>query len=122
MSKPAFCKKHNVQLFIQTSPRLADAIECTEYFNSDEIVRLKILSHGEIFEYKIDRTFVNELSMIPVDDEVILRDRDEKEKKLNDRLLIQKITRAMKWVCPVCLSEILTKDDKKQVGWAPPTI
>ena len=113
MSKPAFCKKHNVQLFIQTSPRLTEAIEYNKKLNPDEIVKLKILSYGKIFEYKIDRTFANELSMIPVDDEVILGERDEKEKKLNDRLLIQKITRAMKWVCPVCLSEILTNGDKK---------
>jgi hypothetical protein len=116
MTKPAFCKKHNVQSFVQTSPRLAEAIENNEYLSTDKIVTLKILSYGKIFEYKIDIAFVNELDIIPVDGEVMLRDRDKKEKKMNDRLIIQKITREMKWVCPICLSEIFTKSEEGQIG------
>jgi len=107
--KPAFCKKHNVQSFIQTSPRLADAIEYRENLSMDEIFTLRILSYGKIFEYKIDNTFVKEFNFAPVDGVVMLRDRDKTEKKMNDRLLIQKTTHAMKWVCPLCLSEIFDK-------------
>lgn len=115
MSKPAPCLKHGVQPFVQTSPRLAEAIEFSNHLNSDQIVTLKILSYGKIFEYKIDVAFVYEFNIIPVEGEVMLRDRDREEKKLNDRLLVQKITRAMKWVCPICLSEILPKADKESV-------
>jgi hypothetical protein len=110
--KPAFCKKHNVQSFIQTSPRLAEAIEYKVNLNIDEVVTLKILSYGKIFEYKIDNTFANEFNLAHVDGVVMLRDRDKTEKKMNDRLLIQKVTRAMKWVCPLCLSEIFEKRNK----------
>jgi len=115
MTKPAFCKKHNAQPFVQTSPRLAEAIENNDCLSPDDVVTLKILSYGKIFEYKIDSDFVNEFNIIPVDGEVMLRDRDKQEKKLNDRLLVQKITRAMKYVCPICLSEILTKGDQESV-------
>ena len=107
--KPAFCKKHNVQSFIQTSPRLAEAIEYRENLSIDEVIILKILSYEKIFEYKIDSTFVKEFNFVPVCGVVVLRDRDKKEKKMNDRLLIQKATGAMKWVCPLCLSELFEK-------------
>jgi hypothetical protein len=110
--KPAFCKIHNVQAFIQTSPRLAEAIEYRENLSIDEVVSLKILSYGEIYEYKIDYTFVKEFNFALVDGVVMLRDRDKTENKMNDRLLIQKVTRAMKWVCPLCLSEIFDKGNK----------
>ena len=116
MTKPAFCKKHKAQAFVQTSPRLSEAIENDDYLSPDDVVTLNILSYGKIFEYKIDSDFVKDFNIIPVDGEVMLRDRDKQEKKLNDRLLIQKITGAMKYVCPICLSEILTKDNKKFVG------
>jgi hypothetical protein len=113
--KPAFCKKHNIQTFIQTSLRLAEAIECKENLSVDEVIILKILSYGKIYEYKIDNTFANEFNLSPVDGVVMLRDRDKTEKKMNDRLLIQKVTREMKWVCPLCLSETLEKRNKGHV-------
>ena len=106
MMKPAFCKKHNVQSFIQTSPRFAQAIENRENLSKDEVATLRILSRGEVFDYKIDNTLVNEFNFSPVDGVVILRDRDAPGGRLNDRLLVQKVTRTMKWVCPLCLSEI----------------
>ena len=115
MMKPAFCKKHMVQSFIQTSPRLADAIEYKENLSIDEVITLKILSYGKIFEYRIDNTFANEFNLSPVDGVVMLRDRDKIENKMNDRLLIQKTTHAMKWVCPLCLSETLEKRNKGHV-------
>ena len=113
--KPAFCKKHNIQFFIQTSLRLAKAIGCKGNLSIDEVITLKILSYGKIFEYRIDNTFANEFNLSPVDGVVMLRDRDKTEKKMNDRLLIQKVTRAMKWVCPLCLSETLEKCNKGHV-------
>jgi hypothetical protein len=106
MTKPAFCKIHKVQSFILTSPRFAEAIEHRENLSTDEVITLKIHSYGKIYDYKIDDAFIKEFNLSPVDDEVILRDREKTEKKLNDRLLIQKITRAMKYVCPLCLSEV----------------
>lgn len=113
MTKPAFCKKHNVQSFILTSPRLAEAIEYRENLSIDGIVTLKILSYGKIFEYKIDDMFVKEFNFNPVDGVVMLHDREKTEKKMNDRLLIQKVTRSMKWVCPLCLSEVFMKGNRK---------
>ena len=41
------------------------------------------------------------------------QDREKTEKKLNDRLLVQKIIRAMKWVCPICLSEVFKKGNRE---------
>ena len=106
MTKPAFCKKHDVQSFILTSPRFAEAVERRENLSVDEVLTLRIHSYGKIYEYKIDDTFMEEFSLSPADGAVILYDREKTKKKLNDRLLIQKITRAMKYVCPVCLSEV----------------
>jgi hypothetical protein len=113
MTKPAFCKKHNVQSFILTSPRLAEAIENRENLSIDEIVTLKILSNEKIFEYKIDSMFVKEFNSNPVGGAVMLRDRKKTSKNMNDRLLIQKVTRTMKWVCPLCLSEVFEKGNKE---------
>lgn len=105
-TKPALCERHNIQPFILTSPHLAAAIKRGDHISSDEITKLKIFSMGKYFEYLIDIKFLKELKITPVDGVVIMRDRDKTEKKMNDRLLVQKIMREMKWVCPLCLSEV----------------
>lgn len=107
--KPAYCEKHGVEQFVLTSPRLADAIKLNEYFCSDEILKLKIESSEGCSDFFIDIELLKKFKLSEVDRVVTLHDRDKPKNILNDRLLIQKIIRYMKWVCPLCLIEIVDK-------------
>jgi len=106
--KPAFCEKHGVQQFVMTSPLLAAAITQGESIKETDLRRLQIESLGKTFEYFVDREFLDEFMIAPDKRILILKDRDKPSKQLNDRLIIQKIVREMKWVCPVCLKAVIS--------------
>lgn len=105
--KPAFCEKHGVQQFVITSPKLAAAITRSELIEEADLRKLQIDSFGKTFEYFVDSGFLSEFKIVSDEPTVILKDRDKASKKLNDRLIIQKIVREMKWVCPICLKTII---------------
>jgi hypothetical protein len=107
--KPAFCEKHGVQKFVLSSPRLAAAIAQDESIKETDLRRLQIESLGKTFEYFVDREFLDNLLIASEEQILNLKDRDKKSKQLNDRLIIQKIVREMKWVCPVCLSTVISR-------------
>lgn len=106
--KPAFCEKHGVQQFIMTSPRLAAAITQDESIKETDLRELQIETLGKTFEYFVDREFLDNLMIASGERILILKDRDKASKQLNDRLIIQKIVREMKWVCPVCLNTVIS--------------
>ena len=108
--KPVFCEIHGVQEFVITSPKLADAIAHGELIAETDLRKLQIESVGARFEYYfVDSGFLNEFQIISDSQTVSFKDRDKVSKQLNDRLIIQKIVRAMKRVCPDCLEITISK-------------
>ncbi|WP_151638235.1 hypothetical protein [Noviherbaspirillum aerium] len=102
--KPAYCQKHGVQSFIQTSPRLAEEISGTGSVDDEEIRILQIISSEKTFEYMVDTEFLKGFRLPLEPHTAALKDRDKSVKQLNDRLLVQQVTNEMKWVCPLCLN------------------
>lgn len=103
--KPAFCDRHKMQNFVLTSPSLAAVVKGDQDIFVGEIAQLTIYSFGKEFRYFVDFKFLNSFDIVPENGVVLLYDKDKLNRKMNDRLLIQKLTIEMKWVCPVCLSE-----------------
>lgn len=102
--RPAYCDKHGPQPFTQTSPKLAEKISAISSVSEVDIRRIEIDSGGKSFQYLVDVEFLKRF-MLPVDqDIVVLRNCNKGLKQLNDRLIIQKITKEMKWVCPLCFN------------------
>lgn len=106
--RPAFCEKHGAQQFVMTSPRIAAAIVRGQSIKETELRKLQIESLGKTFEYFVDSEFLDKLKIASDERTLILKDRDKRAKQLNDRLIIQKIVREMKWVCPVCLKSVIS--------------
>lgn len=107
MGKPALCKRHHIQRFITTSAKFAAAIANNESVSPEEVRTLQIDADGTIYEKKVDAGLLEQFGF-PVTHAVVrLKDRDKSAKQLNDRILILKIRKEMKWVCPVCLRELL---------------
>lgn len=104
--KPGICKKHGVQRFTITSPLLAKA-DFNDNLGGISITKLRIYSSERWSEYWVDDEYLDHFLPKHSHGEVVLHDRDVVQKKLNDRLLITKITSEMKYVCPICLSEIV---------------
>lgn len=68
-----------------------------------------------IFETTVDAGFLEELGL-PVNHAVVrLKDRDKSAMQLNDRILLLKIRKELKWVCSVCLHELLNTDNPYQL-------
>ena len=91
-----------------TSPRIAAAIVPAQSMKENELRKLKIVSLEKTFEYFVDSELLDEMKIASDERTLILKDRDKRAKRLNDRLVIQKIVRKMKWVCPVCLKSVLS--------------
>ncbi|UOD30429.1 hypothetical protein INH39_01330 [Massilia violaceinigra] len=107
MGKRAPCEKHGIQWFITTSPKLATAIDNSESVSIEEIRIVQIDSDGMIFKNTVDAGFLEELSLPFTHAVVCLKDRDKSAKQLYDRILILKMRKEMKWVCPACLRDSL---------------
>jgi len=107
--RPAYCEKHGTQSFVQTSPKLAEESFDSSAVDATDIRSLEIHSSGKIFRYVVDVEFLKGF-MHPSDRiTIILKDRDKALKQLNDRLLVQRITNEMKWICPLCLMPHLSR-------------
>lgn len=104
--RPAHCNAHAAQSFVPTSPLLAALVEKKKGIGGEEVCKIRIRSFGRDFEILVDRQFFGEFFDASTCSEVILVDRDREQNKLNDRLLIQKITSRLQWVCPVCLQQL----------------
>lgn len=94
-------------MYVATSPRLAAAISSNESMPPEEIRYLRFRNDGKSYERAVDSNFLEKFGLPVNDAVVILKDRDKALKQLNDRLLIQKIIREMKGVCPLCLDGVL---------------
>lgn len=101
------CEKHGIQKFVLTSPRLAAAVAEGNLVKKTYLLKFRIDSLDKIFEYTVDRQFLKEFQLDLRDLEITLQDRSKISKQLNDRLTIRKLLKEMKWVCPVCLNEII---------------
>lgn len=111
MSSPIICQKHGRVQPVATSPNLAEAIS-RESDGEYRIVTLEVDSRAEssrVTRYVFDREFLRKFSLSPSDDLVVLKDRSQKDKSLNDRLLINKIFSETVRVCPGCLDELIGK-------------
>ena len=97
---PKYCVKHGFQPFISTSPRLAEAISSNQSVTHDDIRYLDFDLFGRNFRETVDPTFLENFGLPSHRGVVVLKDRDKNAKQLNDRLLIQKITKEMISVCP----------------------
>lgn len=105
--RPAYCNEHGAQSFVPTSPLLATLIEEKKEIGSEEVCRIHVRSLGRDFEILVDGQFFREFFDDTARGEAFLVDRDKERKQLNDRLLIQRITGRLRWVCPVCLQRLL---------------
>lgn len=109
--KPAYCQKHGATNHTITSPRLDDAIAQGGSFDQDKICVLQIESDKGLSEYLVDEEFLSKFALVPANKVVRLRDREKDLRRLNDRLLIRRIVKEMRWVCSVCLHELLQSNE-----------
>lgn len=100
--KPGVCKRHDAQRFVLTSPRLAVAIS-NQILSPLNIFIIRVDCSGSDFEFLVDCEFPEKYGISSGESVIGLKDRDKLAKQLNDRLIIQKMVRDMKWVCPLCL-------------------
>jgi hypothetical protein len=107
--KPGLCEKHGAQRFTLTSPKLSAAAVRGEWIQAAGIRKLQIVSLNKNLEYLVDCGFLREFHINIYNSTIVLKDRDKTFKQLNDRLIIQKITGRMKWVCPACLNSIVAR-------------
>jgi hypothetical protein len=103
--KPAICKKHGAQRFTLTSPLLAKAVSGCQ-LGDVLLKKMRIYSNERWNEYWVDDEFLAHFLPQHSGDTIVLFDRDVAQNKMNDRLLIVKVTSNMEYICPVCLSEI----------------
>ena len=104
--KSALCSIHGPQGFIQTSPLLVKAIGESNLNQKMAFRELVIQSNGNRYCYLVDADFLASFGLSVDANEVTLHDRSREKKQLNDRILIQRITGNMAWVCQICLSSL----------------
>ncbi|MFT3930601.1 MAG: hypothetical protein QM709_09945 [Spongiibacteraceae bacterium] len=105
MSKPVFFSVHGAQWFTSTSPPLFELVCRGGKAPGMRLSKLVVESFGRVNEYTVDDEFLKGFGLISENGVISLRDRDKSKKLMNDRLVIQKIFREVKWVCPLCLKE-----------------
>lgn len=115
--KPAICKTHGAQRFTLTSPLLASAISGKQ-LGDVSLKKILIYSNERSNEYWVDDAFIAHFLPHNSDFTVVLHDRDVAQKRMNDRLLIMKITSSMEYACPVCLSEVTGEVSRRRDGAA----
>ncbi|NHZ98335.1 MULTISPECIES: hypothetical protein [Massilia] len=102
-----YCEKHGEHLFVWTSPRLAEAIANSRPVPHEEIRHLHWNYAGRDSDRVVDAAYLVNLGIPANDAVVVLKDRDEQMKQLNDRLLIMRIRKELQRVCPFCLDRMV---------------
>ena len=114
------CEYHGMQLCASTSPRLRDAARLTTPVPDYDIVEYEItMSFGDpdrIDKCLVDADFIKKFIDKMPGAKVRPLDRDIKNKRLNDRLLIMRIGKELEPVCPLCL-EFVTGRPTPAPGW-----
>ena len=113
--KLGYCDKHGFQPFVVTSPRLVHAVLHDDLIMEDEICSFKIIEYDRTFDYFVDVGFLKNFEIALTIEPLILKDRDKILKKMNDRLIIQKIIKEMKWVCQECFKNGLIVLEKVEI-------
>ena len=108
MLKP--CEIHKNRHFVSVSPYFAEAVGQGKKINRKERRYIKIETDGKIYTYNVDIEFFKKFFPDEKGDTVMLYDRDFERKQLNDRILIVKIDKEFRKVCPECLENIFYSD------------
>jgi CTP:phosphocholine cytidylyltransferase-like protein len=110
---PLICKSHGYVHGEATSPALWQFIEdqTTVLPKDFRIIRVEIDSlaeYGRVSSYYFDYEYARHFLEIGKTDLVLLRNRSKAEKKLHDRITINKLFRLTKHVCPQCLKALIS--------------
>lgn len=101
----SFCPIHSVARDATVSKKIHEALE--RNIIVDDIVELTIVQPDENMAKQhvlVEQELLNELG---VNNVIVLYDRDRVNKKMNDRLVINKLSSHLCNVCPICLSQKL---------------
>ncbi|MCZ3382135.1 hypothetical protein O3S68_07480 [Kosakonia sp. SOY2] len=101
----SFCSVHTVACNATVSKAINEALEKNIIVN--DIIRLTIVQPDDAMAKQhilVERTLLDELN-INCDGEYVLYDRDRENKKMNDRVVINKLSSYLCDVCPICLFE-----------------
>lgn len=101
------CKKHNIAENVTVSIGIRNSM--VKGIFDDEITTITIVNPDENMKKNyilVDSDFLRSFG-IKKEEEIILYDRDKKNKRMNDRLLINRLSHQICNVCPQCLSEKL---------------
>ncbi|MEJ8851923.1 hypothetical protein [Variovorax rhizosphaerae] len=104
--KPAICEKHGAQAFVMTSPILRDALVNESPIDRAILREIHITSDEKSSILIVDAEFLEKHTSFDKKTKIHLKDRSVAQKKMNDRLMIQKVYKDLVWVCPICLSQI----------------
>ena len=107
------CAAHGWQLTVRTSPRLAHAIGTREVIPDSEIMEYEVKcpdwGENRSSVSLVDCAFLQKFVEVLNNKRLVLLNREMKLERLNDRLLIQRIGREMKTVCPRCLEAVIKR-------------
>ena len=110
MSKPDLCEKHGVQPFDVTSPRLALAILQNESFQKSQMCVLRVESSEGIGERFVDVEFARSFGLEPENNVIALKGRNKGAVTQHpDFPLVRKIFCELKYVCPICLAQLIER-------------
>ena len=111
---PRICEIHGRQNHdALVSPKISASMEEAEIEQGLSLRQIVIVSEEKRWSYWVNEAFIHEFIPAASDKEIVLYDRSKKAKELRDRLLMRKIIKAMKRVCPACLEEYLQKSGVK---------
>lgn len=103
----AYCEKHKRAGHVLTSPKLVAAAKNNEPVDGADIRYIQFNSTDGSYQNPVDLDFFEKLGF-PADQSIVeLNDRDKSSNQLNDRIVIVKITKEMRGVCPDCLEAVL---------------
>lgn len=99
-----FCTIHNIAADVSVSTSIRDALEKDSPLKNTRQIVIIQPDEGMKRSYILVDDDVLDKVGIGEKEHVVLFDRDRKNKKLNDRLLIRKIDQQLWSVCAVCLA------------------
>ncbi|KDE35919.1 hypothetical protein AW40_13775 [Kosakonia radicincitans UMEnt01/12] len=104
----SLCPIHSVARDVTVSKTISEALE--KNLPVKDVVELIIVHPDENMRRQyiiIDSALLTGMGINHTEDGFILYDRDRVNKKMNDRMIIRKISNHLAVVCPVCLFEKL---------------